>query len=222
MQLSVNLWFMNFKRDILLIDLEFSGFDIKQHEILQIAGVLLDKKTLREKNHFSSFVRPQKWANRDRESMKVNKISYDTLKDAPLLKDVIKKFNKTFGHNVILAAYVGYNDKKFLLEAYRKSKIKWQFDYHYFDLWGLFYGYLAIRNQLTSRKDFAGFGLESLIKMLDIKVNKNNLHDALVDCRVEAEVLRKLIKIYELQTQNSKRNSFIGSGRTQAGKNRGI
>ena len=184
----------NFKKDILLIDLEFSGFDIHKNDILQIAAVLLDKKSLKEKKSFSSFVKPENWQSRDMESMAVNKISFDTVKDAPSLKEVIKKFEKTFGHNVILAAYVGYNDKKFLLEAYKRAKIKWQFDYHYFDLWGLFYGYLASKNKLTSKKDFAGFGLESMIKMLNIKIDKNNLHNALVDCRVEAEVLRKVMK----------------------------
>ena len=35
---------MNFKKDILLIDTEFSGFDIDKHEILQLSAVLLDKK----------------------------------------------------------------------------------------------------------------------------------------------------------------------------------
>lgn len=184
---------MNFKKDILLIDAEFSGFDIQKHEILQLAGILLDRKTLKEKKAFSSFVKPTKWKNRDRESMEVNKISFDMVKGAPTLQQVIKKFDKTFGHNIILAAYVGYNDKRFLLEAYRKSKIKFPFDYHYFDLWGLFYAYLAEKNKLNSKKDFAGFGLEYLIKMFKVKVDKNELHDALVDCRVEAEVLRKVI-----------------------------
>ena len=185
---------MNFKRDILLIDLEFSGLDTSKNEILQLAGILLDKKTLKEKLYFSTYVKPEKWKNRDSESMRVNKITYKMIKDAPKLKDVIKKFDKTFGHNVILAAYVGYNDKKFLMEAYNKSKVKWQFDYHYFDLWGLFYPYLAKKNQLTSKKDFAGFGMESMIKMFKIKIDKNNLHDALVDCRVESDVLRRVLK----------------------------
>jgi len=139
---------MNFKRDILLIDLEFSGFDIKKHEILQLAAVLLDKKTLREKKVFSSYIKPTKWKHRDPESMNVNKITFDIAKGAPPLQQVIKRFDKVFGHNVILAAYVGFNDKRFLLEAYKKAKIKYRFDYHFFDLWGLFYAYLAKKNQL--------------------------------------------------------------------------
>ena len=64
---SVRLWRSgNFKKDILLIDCEFSGFDIQKHEILQLAGVLLDKRTLKEKKYFSSYIRPGLWKNRDR------------------------------------------------------------------------------------------------------------------------------------------------------------
>lgn len=184
---------MNFNHDILLIDLEFTGFDVAKNDIIQIAAVLLDKKTLKEKTSFSSYIRPTHWQHRDRESMKVNKISLDMLKGAPSLKSVIKNFDRTFGHNVIQAAYVGFNDKRFLLEAYKRAGVKYRFNYHYFDLWGLFYAYLAKNNGLKSNKDFAGFGLETLIKKFKIKVNKNELHDALVDCRVEAEVLRKVI-----------------------------
>jgi len=184
---------MNFHRDILIIDLEFSGFDLQKHEILQIAAVLLDKKTLKEKKVFSSFVKPTKWKHRDRESMAVNKISLETVKDAPALKEVIKEFHRVFGYNLIQTAYVGFNDKRFLMDAYKKAGIKYGFDYHYFDLWSVFYAFLAKKNQLKSKKDFAGFGLEYLIKMFKIRVDKNNLHDALVDCRVEAEVLRKVI-----------------------------
>ena len=184
---------MNFKKDILLIDTEFAGFDIKKHDLLQLAAVLLDKKTLKEKKVFSSYIRPTHWKNRTAPAMKVNKITWDMVKDAPTLKEVIKEFDRVFGHDVIQAFYVGYNDKRFLTEAYNTAKVKWQFDYHYFELWGLFYPFLANKNQLNSKKDFAGFGLESLIKKFKIKTDKDQLHDALVDCRVEAEVLRKVM-----------------------------
>jgi DNA polymerase III epsilon subunit-like protein len=185
---------MNFHKDLLLIDTEFSGFDFpKKHDLLQIAAVLLDKKTLKEKKSFNTYIKPFKWKSRDLESMAVNKITWETVKNAPSLSQAIKKFNRAFPHNVIQAFYVGYNDKRILLEAYKKAGLKWPFDYHYFDLWALFYGHLAKRNQLKSKKGFAGFGLEYLIKMLKIKIDKNQLHNALVDCRVEAEVLRKII-----------------------------
>src|SRR6185369_5443613 len=102
---------MNFKRDILLIDTEFSGFDVpKKHDLLQIAAVLLDKKTLKEKKSFNCYVKPTHWKTRDKASMAVNKISWEMVKDAPTLKQAIRNFNKAFPKNVIQAFYVGYND----------------------------------------------------------------------------------------------------------------
>ncbi len=185
---------MDFHKDILLIDTEFSGFDVpKKHDLLQIAAVLLDKKTLKEKKSFNIYIKPAKWKTRDQESMAVNKITFDMVKGAPPLKKAIRKFNRAFPHNVTQAFYVGYNDKRILLDAYKRAGLKWPFDYHYFDLWGLFYAVLAKNNRLTSKKDFAGFGLESLIKMMNIKIDKNQMHDALVDCRLEAEILRRVI-----------------------------
>ncbi len=186
---------MNFHKDLLLIDTEFSGFDVpKKHDLLQIAAVLLDKKTLKEKKYFSTYVKPSKWKSRDLKSMAVNKITWEMVKDAPTLSQAIKKFNRAFPHNVTQAFYVGFNDKRILTDAYKKAGVKWPFDYHYFDLWALFYGFLAKRNKLNSKKDFAGFGLEYLIKIFKIKIGKNQLHNALVDCRLEAEVLRKVMR----------------------------
>lgn len=186
---------MDFNKDILLIDTEFTGFDLNKHEILQIAAVLLDKKNLKEKKHFNSFIKPdpKRWKHRSPAAMAVNRITMEQLKKAPSLKTVIRKFDKTFGHNVIQAFYVGYNDKRFLMESYRRAGLKWKFDYHYFELWGLFYPFLAVKNKLNNIKDFAGFGIESLLKIFKIK-QPENLHDALTDCRVEAEILRKVIK----------------------------
>jgi len=186
---------MNFKRDILLIDTEFSGFDVpKKHDLLQVAAVLLDKKTLKEKKSFNTYIKPSKWKTRDKASMAVNKITWDMVKKAPSLKQAVTKFNRAMPHNIIQAFYVGYNDKRILMDAYSQAGVKWPFDYHYFDLWALFYGYLAKHHKLNSKKDYAGFGLEYLIKILKIKIDKNQMHDALVDCRLEAEVLRKIAK----------------------------
>lgn len=184
---------MNFKKDLLLVDLETTGLDSDRHEIIQIAAVLLDKKTLKEKKVFSSYIRPRNWKRRDLASMKVNKISLSQVKNAPGLKEVLKKFKRIFGKNIILSYYVGVLDINFLLESFTKSRLLYPFDYHTFNIWGLFFSFLAKKNQLKSKKDFAGFGLESLIKYFKIKP-KGNLHNALTDARVEAEILRKIVK----------------------------
>ncbi len=183
---------MDFKKDLLLIDLEATGLDASRHEIIQIAAILLDKKTLKEKEVFSSYIKPLEWVNRDLEAMKVNGIAPSQLKDAPDLKKVLGDFNRLFNpKTVILSYYGGPLDMDFLRAAYKKAGIKWQFDYHYLNLWGVFYSFLGAKNLLTNKKKFAGFSLEDLMKRFKIK--SKNRHDALEDCRIEAEVLRKAL-----------------------------
>ena len=142
---------MDFKKDLLLIDLEATGLDAARHEIIQIAAILLDKKTLKEKEVFSSYIKPSKWANRDKESMAINKITFSQVASAPSIKEVLRQFNKLFNpKSVILSYYGGPLDMDFLRAAYKKAGVKWQFDYHYLNLWGVFYSFLAAHGQLNN------------------------------------------------------------------------
>jgi DNA polymerase III subunit epsilon len=185
---------MNFKKDILLIDLETTGLDPQKHEIIQLAAVLLDKKTLKEKNYYSSFIKPRHWRKADPESLKVNGITFDQVKNAPSLQSVLKEFHKLFPpKDVIFSYYVGVTDVVFMKAAYKKIGKDFPFDYHTFNIWGLFYPYLAVKNKLNSKKDFSGFGLGHLVKIFKIQAPEK-MHDALNDCRVEAEILRRVVQ----------------------------
>ena len=181
-----------FSKDILLIDVEASGLDLEKHELIQLAAVLLDKKTLKEKATFNSFIRPTKWKNRQPEAMAVNKITLDMVQDAPVVGKVIKEFKTMFApEQVILANYGGVLDITFLRQAFSKAKVSFTYDYHIFNLWGLFYAYLAKHGKFTNKKKFPGFGLEDFIKQFKLP---DQTHDALDDCRVEAEILRRVMK----------------------------
>lgn len=182
-----------FNKDLLLLDLEMTGTDANRHEIIQIAAILLDKKTLKEKSRFSSFIKPKHWSRRDPEAMAICNISWEQVKNAPTLTSVLKKFTKQFGNNLIPTNYGGNIDFTFLPTAYKKAKIKYPFDYHTLNLWPLSYIYMAKRKKLINKKRFAGFRLEDIAEDLHIKVPLNR-HDAMVDCELEAEILRKLVK----------------------------
>ncbi len=182
-----------FNKDLLVLDIEATGIDVTKHEIIQLAGVLLDKKTLTEKQSFSSFVRPKKWSKRSPDAMAVNAISWEQLKNAPELKTVLKNFTKTFGKSAIPTTYGGNLDIIFLPAAYRQSKMRYPFDYHTFNMWPLFYTYMALHKQLKNRKRFVGFSLEDIGDYLKVP-RMPGRHDALGDCRYEAEVLRALVK----------------------------
>lgn len=184
---------MKFAKDILLIDLETTGLDSTKHEIIQLAVIVLDKSTLKEKVQYSSFVKPNKWSNRDPESMAINKIDYSQVKSAPSLKQVLSELTNLTDGNVILANWGGHLDSVFLQAAFRKTKLPYPFDYHVFNIWGLAFSYLAKHNLLKNSNKFTGFSLDDLSKRFKIK-DTGTRHDALTDCRIEAEVLRKIMK----------------------------
>jgi DNA polymerase III epsilon subunit-like protein len=182
-----------FNKDLLVLDIESTGIDVTKHEIIQLAAILIDKKTLKEKQTFSSFVKPVSWANRDPEAMAVNGIVWEQLKNAPSIKTVLQKFNRTFGKDCIPTTYGGNLDIIFLPAAYRKAGMKYPFDYHTFNMWPLFYTYMALQKKLTNKKRYVGFSLEDVAEFLEVPPSENR-HDALGDCYYEAEILRRLIK----------------------------
>lgn len=182
-----------FNRDLLVLDIESTGTDVTKHEIIQLAAILLDKKTLKEKKSFNMFVKPKHWNRRSAEAMRVNNISWDQVKDAPDLKTVLKKFNRTFGKNLIPVTYGGNLDIIFLPAAYRSAGMKYPFEYHTFNMWPVCYTYMAMQNRLTNRQRFVGFILENIGDYLGVP-RMDQRHDALVDCYYEADILRALLK----------------------------
>lgn len=182
-----------FNKDLLMLDIECTGIDVTKHEIIQIAGIVLDKKTLKQKKSFVSYVKPTNWKAREAEAMAVCKIEWKDLKDAPSIKAVLQKFNRTFGSDVIPTTYGGNLDAIFLPAGYRKAKMKYPFEYHSFNMWPLCYTYMAKRKQLTNKNRYVGFSLEDIGDYLGVK-RMPGRHDALGDCLYQAEVLRALVK----------------------------
>jgi DNA polymerase III epsilon subunit-like protein len=183
----------NFHKDILLIDLEGTGLDIHKHDIIQIAAVLLDKNTLEEKKHFVTYVQPKDWSARDAESMAINKLELDDLENAPTIDVVLKQVEEAMGTDVTIANYGGIYDINFLQEAYKKCLRTYPFDYHVFNIWGTFMLYMQQENLYPSagmRPE--GFRLEDVAVALGIAIPENR-HDALIDCRVEADILRGIL-----------------------------
>ncbi len=89
-----------FNKDILILDIEATGVDFNKHELIEIGALLLDKKTLREKKSFESFIKPKRWADREPEAMAVNKISWDELKKALEFKNSFTAIRSDFWHQM--------------------------------------------------------------------------------------------------------------------------
>lgn len=167
---------MKFAKDILIID--FEGLV----EPVQIGAILLDKETLLEKDSFKSYIS----ADLKGEVKAVSGISQETLEGAPTQTEVGKMVFKKFGTDVFIGSWVADADmtnfKKIISAAGIDIKM---YDYHILDIWPAAYIYLlknGYSGGIRSEEIFQTFG-----------ATPRGLHDALEDCRIAADVLRKLV-----------------------------
>jgi DNA polymerase III epsilon subunit-like protein len=178
---------MNFAKDILLIDFETTDVDLEKAKPLQLGAVLLDKNTLEEKGSFSSYIK-QDLDGANPEALKVSGITEKHLESAPDQGEVIKNFFSQFGTDVMLGSMVQFLDVAMLRKMLKKAnlEIKSLSYYHFLDIWPIAYTHLVkagYSGGIRVDNIYEAFGLPP-----------RGTHDALEDCRLSAEVLRKIVK----------------------------
>jgi len=178
---------MRFARDILLLDIEATGINLEKDLPLQIAAVLLDKDNLLEKDWFNSYVRHSFSQSTNDQVVQTLGITKEVLFKSPGLKDVLSAFNSKFPYNVILASQNILNID-LLRQAYKRTGISYEYDYHIIELWTL--GYLFL-----SRQNIKKIPTATTLGQY-FKLERKKDHDALVNCRYLAEIFRKLIQNY--------------------------
>ncbi len=177
---------MKLVKDILLIDFETTDIDPLKAKPVQLAAVLLDKSDLQEKANFATFIK-QDLSDANPQALAINGITEKHLESAPSQDEVIKKFIEKFGSNIMLCSWVQFLDRAMLFKMLADAKLDYRiYDYyHYLDLWPVSYIYLAKQGyagEINSESMFKAFGLAS-----------RKQHDALEDCRMAAEILRKIL-----------------------------
>lgn len=173
-----------FAKDILVIDFESTGLDPIVHDPTQLGVILLDKSTLNEKKHFSSYIAAD-LSKASHEALEISGISLEKLQGAPSSQEVIKKFLDTFGTDVFLASWNSILDRGLLDKMLRAiGHDIFVYDYHYLDIWPICYMHLARSGQgdkIRGDTTFAAIGLAP-----------RDSHDALEDCRYAAAALRAI------------------------------
>lgn len=170
---------MKFPKDILIIDFEGKS------EPTQVGALLLDKDTLAEKDSFVSFIY-RDFQGEDR-SKSVSGITQETLDNAPSQAEVGKMLFDKFGTDILIGSWVDTLDIDHFRKIMKAAGIDWyDYDYHVLDIWPAAYIYLL-------KQGYAG-GIRSEEMFREFGAKPRGLHDALEDCRIAADVLRKIIK----------------------------
>lgn len=168
---------MKFHKDILIID--FEGI---KHPV-QIGAVLLDKETLEEKDSFNSYI----YADLDGYVSPKSGITQEMINDAPQPVEVGKMLREKFGTDLFISSFVqnlDINHFKMVMSIEGNDFRDSGYDFHILDIWPIAY-LNALKNDYTG-----GTGSEELFQYYGAK--PRGLHNALEDCRITADVLRKV------------------------------
>jgi DNA polymerase III epsilon subunit-like protein len=116
-------------RKVLVVDVETTGLDPVKNACIELGAVMLDE-TLAITQQFSSLVAPWDGAITVEEAMKVNCIDPISLREAPSISDVVRRFHEEFcqeGDIPLLAGWNVWLDASFLRDLYRRASLPWPF-----------------------------------------------------------------------------------------------
>jgi len=109
------------------------------------------------------------------------------LKGAPSQADVAKRFYEQFGTDIFLSSFVINLDLQHFKTILKAADIDFlKYDYHLLDIWSLAYAHLLKQGYTGSQRS------EPIFQAFGAKPRGN--HDALEDCRIEAEILRTIVQ----------------------------
>jgi DNA polymerase III epsilon subunit-like protein len=174
---------MKLPKDILLIDFEGVSNPV------QVGAVLLDKETLEEKDNFTSYI----YADLGGRIVKKSGITQEMINEAPKPEEIGRTLYEKFGSNVFIASWVQSLDISHFINLMKKAKIDFtegpvnfsKYDFHIIDIWPIAYIH-ALKSGYTG-----GVGSEELFQYFGAK--PRDLHNALEDCKIAADVLRKIV-----------------------------
>lgn len=139
---------MNFQeRNIAITDLETSGDVFGVHEILEIGLVVVSPKNLKIIDTFNIKVKPEHIENAVPAALERNGYVKEDWKDAVSLKEAIEQYAlKT--KDAVFYAYNASFDWGFVNDAFKKTGVKNQMDYHRLDLMSM--AYIKYKDKLTN------------------------------------------------------------------------
>lgn len=171
-------------RPLLFIDLEMTGLDVKRHEIIEVAALLVSQDDFQIKNSYYSKIIPEHIDTADPDALQIANYRADEWKNAILLRQMLLDLS-AFAPNCMLAGWSVQNEWDFLGAALEKENLPY-FYYNYL----LEVSTLAFV-KLHSHPKLTRIGLSSVSKYLGIHLDQ---HKPDSDIRATYEVFLQLLK----------------------------
>ncbi len=174
------------KRPIAITDLEMTGLDPAQHEIIEMGLVLVGQPNLEVIDTLDLKVHPEHPETAEPEALKVNGYRPEDWQDAVPLTEALEQYAaKTAG--AVFAAYNITYDWGFLERAFKKTGVKHTMDYHRIDIPSIAWAFMRQRGvqhvRLSVLSRYFGLHEEPLP------------HRAINGAMAAYEVLKKLVTL---------------------------
>ncbi len=187
-------------RPLVFVDLEMTGLDPTEHEIIEIGALVVDQKTFEITKEYETKVIPEHIETADPEALRINGYKPENWKGAKPLGTAIEEFNNLAPGAMI----VGWNmslDWIFLALSYKKVGIKRSYDYHAIDILPLAW-VEALKNGEAHPRTPGAPATGGQVKQIKLSEfydryvggERAGKHQAMADIKATYELFRKLIE----------------------------
>ena len=173
------------KHNLAFIDIETTGLNMIEHEIIEIGCVIADQK-LNVLEEFELKIKPEHIENADKTALKINRYNEKDWEAGYSLEDAIKIFSEKVKDCIMIGQNVAF-DSSFIEYALAKLKSVNTMHYHKLDTISIAWA------KLHKKPDLDRFSLREMCKLFGIE-NKNP-HSALSDARATFELYKKLMSL---------------------------
>ena len=166
--------------NLIIFDLETTGFSPYSNEIIQIAAVKIRAGCFGEGETFSTFVRPEErvpW-----HITNITGITQDHVRDAPSVTAVLASFSRFVDEDATLIAHNAMFDMSFIRENCARHGLPVR-------------AASVIDSRTFSRKLWGsgvGHSLDDVMERLELSANDACCHDARGDVRILAEAVHRM------------------------------
>ena len=173
------------KHNLAFIDIETTGLNMIEHEIIEIGCLIADQK-LNVLEEFELKIKPEHIENANKTALKINRYNEKDWEAGYSLEDAIKIFSEKVKDCIMIGQNVAF-DSSFIEYALAKLKSVNTMHYHKLDTISIAWA------KLHREPDLDHFSLREMCKKFGIE-NKNP-HSALSDARATFELYKKLMSL---------------------------
>ena len=152
-------------RALVFVDIETTGLDARVHEIIEIACLVVDPKTLEVTGQYHARVQPEHIETADPKALEINGYSEEVWRDARPIGQALQEINELSPGAMFAGWNVGF-DKEFIEKAAREKEMLLRYDYHWIDVMPMVY------DRLFQDKRIGSLSLAQVCEALGISLEK--------------------------------------------------